>query len=67
MTDARNRLFLVSSSTIHGRGYLDHVADALASFLSGVKTVTFVPYALADRDGTPRRRASASERSGSSS
>ena len=51
MTDARNRLFLVSSSTIHGRGYLDHVADALASFLSGVKTVTFVPYALADRDG----------------
>ncbi|MHB8800194.1 MAG: dipeptidase PepE [Thermoanaerobaculia bacterium] len=51
MTDARNRLFLVSSSTIHGRGYLDHVADALAAFLSGVKTVTFVPYALADRDG----------------
>lgn len=51
MTDARNRLLLVSSSTIHGRGYLDHVADALASFLSGVKAVTFVPYALADRDG----------------
>lgn len=51
MTDARNRLLLVSSSTVHGRGYLDHVADALASFLSGVKTVTFVPYALADRDG----------------
>ena len=51
MTDARHRLLLVSSSTIHGRGYLDHVAEALASFLSGVKTVTFVPYALADRAG----------------
>ena len=51
MTDARHRLLLVSSSTIHGHGYLDHVADALAGFLSGVKSVTFVPYALADRDG----------------
>lgn len=50
MTDPRHRLLLVSSSTIHGRGYLDHVADALSGFLSGVKTVTFVPYALADRD-----------------
>lgn len=51
MTDARHRLLLVSSSTIHGRGYLDHVAEAISSFLEGVKTVTFVPYALADRDG----------------
>ncbi|MFN7988203.1 MAG: dipeptidase PepE [Thermoanaerobaculia bacterium] len=51
MTDPRHRLLLVSSSTIHGHGYLDHVADALAAFLSPVKTVTFVPYALADRDG----------------
>lgn len=51
MTDARHRLLLVSSSTIHGQGYLDHVAEALSAFLAGVKTVTFVPYALADRDG----------------
>lgn len=51
MTDPRHRLLLVSSSTIHGHGYLDHVAEALSSFLEGVKTVTFVPYALADRDG----------------
>jgi dipeptidase E len=51
MTDARHRLLLVSSSTIHGHGYLDHVGDALSVFLAGVKTVTFVPYALADRDG----------------
>ena len=51
MTDARYRLLLVSSSTIHGHGYLDHVAGALSAFLAGVKTLTFVPYALADRDG----------------
>ncbi len=51
MTDTRHRLFLVSSSTIHGRGYLDHVAGVLSGFLEGVKTLTFVPYALADRDG----------------
>ena len=51
MTDARTRLLLVSSSTVHGRGYLDHVADALPAFLAGVKSVAFVPYALADRDG----------------
>lgn len=51
MTDARHRLLLVSSSTIHGHGYLDHVAGALTAFLTGVKTLTFVPYALADRDG----------------
>jgi len=51
MTDARYRLLLVSSSTIHGHGYLDHAADALSSFLSGVKALTFVPYALGDRDG----------------
>ncbi len=51
MTDSRNRLLLVSSSTIHGHGYLDHVADTLSVFLSGVKKLTFVPYALADRDG----------------
>ena len=51
MTDARHRLLLVSSSTVHGHGYLDHVAAALSAFLAGVMTLTFVPYALADRDG----------------
>jgi dipeptidase E len=50
MTDPRYRLLLVSSSTIHGHGYLDHAADALSTHLYGVKTLTFVPYALADRD-----------------
>src|SRR6266853_2609768 len=46
------RLLLVSNSTLHGSGYLDHCADAIASFLGpSVKRVLFVPYALFDRDG----------------
>jgi dipeptidase E len=45
------RLLLVSNSTLHGGGYLDHCAGAIASFLgSSVTRVLFVPYALFDRD-----------------
>lgn len=45
------RLVLVSNSTLHGGGYLDHCAGAIASFLgSSVTRVLFVPYALFDRD-----------------
>ena len=45
------RLFLISSSTVHGTGYLDHTEERLRAFLgSGVRRVTFVPYALFDRD-----------------
>jgi dipeptidase E len=44
-------LLLVSTSTVHGTGYLDHAADEIrALFGSGVRRVLFVPYALADRD-----------------
>ena len=46
------RLLLISNSTLHGSGYLDHCAGAIASFLGpSVKRVLFVPYALFDRDG----------------
>ena len=45
------RLMLVSNSTLHGSGYLDHCAGAIASFLGpSVKRVLFVPYALFDPD-----------------
>ena len=45
------RLLLVSTSTLYGSGYLDHCADAIASFLGpSVSRVLFVPYALFDRD-----------------
>lgn len=45
------RLLLISNSTLHGSGYLDHCKDQIKEFLSDkVKTVLFVPYALHDRD-----------------
>jgi len=46
------RLLLISNSTLHGTGYLDHCAAAIVSFLGpSVNRVLFVPYALFDRDG----------------
>ncbi|XP_052760407.1 alpha-aspartyl dipeptidase-like [Mya arenaria] len=45
------RLLLISNSTLHGSGYLDHCKDTIKYFLTDkVKTVLFVPYALQDRD-----------------
>lgn len=44
------RLLLISNSTLHGSGYLDHAAGEIADFLGNVKRVLFVPYALHDRD-----------------
>ena len=45
------RILLVSNSTIHGRGYLDHVEPQIREFLGGIRTVLFFPFALHDRDG----------------
>jgi dipeptidase E len=46
------RLLLVSNSTLHGSGYLDHCAEAIAAFLGpSAARVLFVPYAVFDRDG----------------
>ncbi len=40
------RLLLISNSTLHGSGYLDHCADEIKDFLGdSVKKVTFVPFA----------------------
>ncbi len=44
-------LLLISTSKIHGTGYLDHAEGEIRDFVSGVKSLLFVPYALADRDG----------------
>ena len=43
-------LLLISSSTIYGQGYLDHVEIAIRDLLGRIKRVVFVPYALYDRD-----------------
>jgi dipeptidase E len=45
------RLLLLSTSTLHGSGYLDYAEAHLREFLGKSARVLFVPYALADRDG----------------
>ncbi|MBK7877456.1 MAG: dipeptidase PepE [Planctomycetes bacterium] len=46
------RVLLISNSTLHGSGYLDHCAEELRRFLGpGVARIAFVPYALHDRAG----------------
>lgn len=44
------RVLLISNSTLHGSGYLDHAESEIRSFLGDAKHVLFVPYALFDRD-----------------
>ena len=44
------RLLLISNSTLHGSGYLDHAEHELRDALGGIKRVLFVPFALHDRD-----------------
>ncbi len=50
----KRSLLLVSNSVQHGSGYLDHCADEITSFLGGIQSVLFVPYALHDHDGYER-------------
>lgn len=45
------RLLLVSSSTVHPTGYLDHCEPWVRRHFEGAKDLLFVPYALDDRDG----------------
>jgi dipeptidase E len=40
-----NRLLLISTSTVHGSGYLDYCADSVREFLGDVDVVLFLPYA----------------------
>ena len=44
------RILLVSSSTVYGCGYLDHVEQQIKSFLGTTRKVLFFPFALFDRD-----------------
>ncbi len=45
------RLLLISTSTTHGTGYLDHCAEEIQAILGDLRRVLFVPYALHDHDG----------------
>lgn len=49
-TSTSKRLLLISNSTLHGSGYLDHAEPHIERFLGGLERVLFVPYAMHDRD-----------------
>ena len=44
------RLLLISSSTVHGYGFLDHPEPAMRAFLGAGRRVAFVPFAAHDHD-----------------
>lgn len=44
------RLLLISNSTLHGSGYLDHAEEEIREALGSGKRLLFVPFALHDRD-----------------
>ena len=39
------RLLLISSSYVHGYGFLEHPEAQIRRLLAGVKTIAFVPFA----------------------
>src|SRR3954454_19627303 len=43
------RLLLISNSTNHGQGYLDHVLPEIDTFLGPLRRLVFVPFALKDQ------------------
>ena len=47
--DHTRRLLLISNSTLHGSGYLDHAEAEIRDFLAVGTKVVFVPYAVHDR------------------
>ena len=50
MSQNSKRVLLISNSTLHGSGYLDHAESEIRRFLGSVRKVIFVPYALHDRE-----------------
>ena len=38
-------LLIVSTSTVHGKGYLEYILEEVQDFFSGVEEIVFVPYA----------------------
>lgn len=48
-------LLLISSSTVHGFGFLDHAEEELRRVLDGIGSLTFVPFAQYDREAYTAR------------
>ena len=47
--DDSKQLLLISNSTLHGSGYLDHAEKEIRDFVVGRTNALFVPYAVHDR------------------
>lgn len=54
MNDSR-RILLLSTSTVHGSGYLDYAEAELRDFLGNTSRILFIPFALHDRTGYATR------------
>ncbi len=48
--NGNKRLLLISNSTLHGSGYLDHAEREIKDFLGATDRVLFVPFAMYDRE-----------------
>ena len=41
------KLFIASTSTVHGKGYLEYILPELSTFFKGINEILFIPYARA--------------------
>ena len=57
-------LLLLSTSTVHGTGYLEHAAAEFKDFLGSARRVLFIPYALKDHDAYAAKARAAFEAMG---
>src|SRR6476620_10582564 len=48
-SEAQRDILLISNSTMHGTGYLDHAEAAIRELLGNRREILFVPFALHDR------------------
>ena len=49
--NVNRNILLISNSTLHGSGFLDHAEAEIRDFLGEVTRLLFVPFALHDQDG----------------
>jgi dipeptidase E len=50
LEEPKKNLLLISSSTVYGRSYLDHVEGEIRELLGNIQRVVFIPFALHDRE-----------------
>ena len=53
--NVNRKILLISNSTLHGSGFLDHAENEIRDFLGQVRRVLFVPFALSDQNGYAAR------------